>query len=84
MMLAQMQDEFAARHLAIEWGVRIEAMVPIDREPEESQIEFVRFANIEEAQDRNDRIEDDCHAPLSIGPLRVLTISTSASLRRVQ
>ncbi len=34
-MLAQVQDEPCARDLAIERGVRVETMVPVDREAEE-------------------------------------------------
>ena len=42
-MLAQVQDEGAARYLTIERGAWVEAMVPVDLEAEETQIEFVRL-----------------------------------------
>src|SRR5271165_4269226 len=64
-MLAQMQDEIAARHLALERGPLVEAMVPIDRKAQESLIKFVSLADVEDTQDRDDPVEDDRHVPRS-------------------
>jgi hypothetical protein len=51
MMLAEMQQQAAARHLAIERKARIKAMVEVDRETKKAQIEFIRLRDIEDAQD---------------------------------
>jgi hypothetical protein len=56
-----MQDQIAARNLAVERGVRIEPVVPIDGEAEEPKIKFIRFPDIENAQDRDDGAEGDLH-----------------------
>jgi hypothetical protein len=58
-MFAQMQEQIAARNLAIEWSTRIEAVVAIDREAEKSLIEFVRLGDVEDAQNGYDPIEAD-------------------------
>src|SRR5215469_12812153 len=56
-MLAQMQNQGAARDLAVERRVGIEAMIPIDRKSEKLQIKLVRLGDIEDAQDGDDLIE---------------------------
>jgi hypothetical protein len=54
MMLAQVQDEVAARHLPVERRVVGEAVIPIDLEAEKALVEFVGLGDIEDAQDRDD------------------------------
>src|SRR5262249_33865066 len=58
-MLAQVQDQAAARDLPVERSVVIEAMLPIEREAEKSEIELVRLGDVEDAQDRRDLEEFD-------------------------
>src|SRR5215470_7931331 len=48
-MFAEMQDQIAARNLAIKWSARIEAVVPIDREAKKPPIEFVCLGDVEDA-----------------------------------
>ena len=60
-MLAQVQDEAPARDLAIERGARVKAMVPVDLEAEEIQIELVRLGDVENPEDRDDLVENDLH-----------------------
>ena len=57
MVLAQVQDEVAARHLPVERRVIVEAMIPIDLEAEKGLIEFVGLGDVEDAQDRDDARE---------------------------
>ncbi len=65
-MLAQVENQVAARHLPVERRVVVEAMIPIDLEAEKALLELVRLGDIEDAQDRNDADELDGHAvPLS-------------------
>ena len=54
MMLAQVQDQVAARHLAVERRVVVKAVIPIDLEAEKALIEFVGLGDIEDPQDRDD------------------------------
>src|SRR5262249_1286088 len=49
-MLAQMQDQIAARNLAIKRSIRVKAVVPIDRKTEKPLIELFCFWNVEDAQ----------------------------------
>ena len=49
MMLAQVQDQVAARHLAIERRVVVKAVIPIDLEAEKALVEFVGLGDIEDA-----------------------------------
>ena len=60
-MLAEMQQQAAARDLAIKRQARLKAVVEVDREAEKAQIEFVRLGDIEDAKDRDDLIEADFH-----------------------
>ena len=48
MMLAQVQDQVAARHLAVERRVVVKAVIPIDLEAKEALIELVGLADVEE------------------------------------
>jgi hypothetical protein len=41
MVLAEVQDQVAARHLAVKRSVVVEAMIPVDLEAEKAQIELV-------------------------------------------
>ena len=54
-MLAQMQDEIAARNLTVKRGGRVEAMIPIDREAKEPQVELICLLYIEYAQNGDDQ-----------------------------
>jgi hypothetical protein len=58
-MFGQVQRELATRDLGVQWGVIVEAMLPIDRETQEIEIEFVRFRDIENAHDGHGALEDD-------------------------
>jgi hypothetical protein len=61
MMLAQVQDQVAARHLAVERRVIVEAVIPIDLEAEKALIELVGLGEVEDAQDRDDAHELNGH-----------------------
>src|ERR1700677_389206 len=60
-VLAQVQDEVAARYLAVERRVVVEAVIPVDLEAEEALIELVRLGDVEDAQDRHDADELNGH-----------------------
>ena len=47
-MLAQVEDEVAARHLAVERRVVVKAVIPIDLEAKEALIELVGLGDVEE------------------------------------
>jgi len=49
-MLAQMKNRIAAKNLTVKRGGRVEAMIPIDREAKEPQVELVCLLYIEYAQ----------------------------------
>src|ERR1700722_20119968 len=68
MMLAQVQDQVAARHLAVERRVIVEAVIPIDLEAEKALIELVGLGEVEDAQDRDDAHELNGHRCPSFGP----------------
>ena len=57
MMLAQVQDQVATRHLAVERRVVVKALIPIDLEAEKALIELVGLGEVEDAQDRDDARE---------------------------
>jgi hypothetical protein len=48
-VLAQVQDQVAARHLAVERRVVVKAVIPIDLEAEKALVEFVGLGDIEDA-----------------------------------
>jgi hypothetical protein len=60
-MLAQVQDEVAARDLAVERCAGIEAVVPIDREAQKPLVKLVGLRDVEDAQNRHDLAETDLH-----------------------
>jgi hypothetical protein len=60
-MLAQVQDQVAARHLAVERRVVVKAVIPIHLESEKALIELVGLGDIEDAQDRHDAGELNGH-----------------------
>ena len=58
-MFRQMQPASAARHLAIERKILTETVFEIDRKAEEVAVEFHRLADIEDAEDRDRRLQPD-------------------------
>jgi hypothetical protein len=68
------QDEVAARRLAIERRVVVKAVIPIDLEAEKDLLELVGLGDVEDAQDRDDAGESNGHR----GPSRPCPINYSA------
>ena len=60
-MLAQMKNRIAAKNLTVKRGGRVEAMIPIDREAEEPQVEPFCLLYIKYAQNGDDRTKPDLH-----------------------
>src|SRR5215469_14237122 len=60
-MLAQMQNKTPPRNLTVKRGGRVEAMIPIDREAKEPQVELVCLLYIEYTQNGDDRTKPDLH-----------------------
>jgi hypothetical protein len=58
-MLAEVQKHAAAGYLAIERELLAETMLPIQREPEETAVEFLGLINVEDAEDRDRRLDLD-------------------------
>src|SRR5215469_1240697 len=60
-MLAQMQNKTPPRNLTVKRGGRVEAMIPIDREAKEPQVELVCLLYIKYTQNGDDRTKPDLH-----------------------
>ena len=60
-MLTQMQDQVATGNLAVKRSDGIEAMIPIDLEAQEPKVKLVCLGNIEDAQNRDDRMKANLH-----------------------
>lgn len=54
MMLGQMQHALTQRHLQIQREIRLEAMLPVDLEPEELDVELQCFGFVEYPQNGGD------------------------------
>ena len=77
MMLAQVQDQVAARHLAVERRVVVKAVIPIDLEAEKALVEFVGLGDIEDAQDRDDGRSTNARPLLRSRAMRGVRVRTS-------
>src|SRR5690606_4951821 len=55
-MLAEMELECAARHLHVERRAGLEAVLPVEREAEEAEIEIPRLLDIEYPEHRHDAL----------------------------
>ena len=53
-MLAEMQDAAVAADRHVKRRIVVEAMLPLDLEAEEADIELARLGNVEDAQDGRD------------------------------
>ena len=58
-MLRQVQDEAGTRDLDAERGIRLGAMLEINREAEKPAIELARLRLVEDPQDRDRLLEAD-------------------------
>src|ERR1700719_4179528 len=76
MMLAEMQNQVAPRHLPVERRIVVEAVIPINLEAEKALIELVGLGDVEDAQNRDDAHELNGHR----GPLRSCPINYHALL----
>ena len=60
-MLAQMQHHRPPRHLHVKRHIRLEPVLPVERESEEVEVEFTRLLDRKDAEDRYRRGESQGH-----------------------